>query len=403
MTATRVPTLFGAYPTLDTHRRSFADTLIRYLAEHGEGRPLQFLADDFSLKLGEDRIWLEPRFVSFTIAREPERAGILGEIFRETRPLVATPAWHEIASQALPILRSRIQQANRRLLLQANGIAPPQEVTMRLVDDLAIGVVVPHGEAVRSLTAADLTQMGVSFDHALATATANLSADTTAAWRTAAANVHELTGTAAASRLLLPGAFDAISGGKPLIVLAAATDILLAAPTADVQAVKRLLSRGAEILLEHSNGLAPRLLKHDAGQWSIIEALAPSHPAAATLIELQKHWLANAYNQQKEALQALPAEPGNDAFIAECAAAHAPDGSTITYAGVIEGTPLTWLPKVNQVVFIPANPRAEPVIADWKVVEKVCGAFVAVPALEELPRVAMRYPTAEQIRRIGNS
>jgi hypothetical protein len=173
---------------------------------------------------------------------------------------------------------------------------------------------------------------------------------------------------------------------------------LIVAGSDDADGLAAMLTMAGESLKEPHpiSGIALRL---DGDEWT---PWLPdvSHPSYRGFRQLYLGTLEQDYAHQKDLLEKLHAEKGEDVFVPTFSVIKAPNGRLFSYAVWAGGVSHALLPKTD--VLLLGRVDGEPAMVEWEKVVEVAGDL-----LEPLDMYPFRYrvrefPSEDQLAAMGN-
>lgn len=363
-------------PTLDSLIRQVSHQLRSQGLEVAEVLPNQ--KEIVARRQGDPiRIYLGNLFHDYARARRADRAGtIAGFLSGVVGDDAKSPTNYAQAKPLLlPVVRSSgaIGVAMTAGLRAPDGAAMPAIVHRHLVADLEVSLVVDRPRSMAYVNAENLKAWSVSFDQAFEDALQNLRGlREHGGW----AEIHPglwqgMWGdTYESSRLLLPDLIHRLGVSDP-VAMVPFRDVLLVTSGGNAQGLKQLVEMAAGSADRNTRWVSFELLKLNGTLW---ESFAPPDHSA-TVRDLSKRNLADAYASQKQILDAHFQERGVDIFVASHSLAHKVGEGLSSYAVWSEGVD-TLMPEADMVAFYrPDHKGSGQLILPWAVAQEHFGPF----------------------------
>ena len=200
-----------------------------------------------------------------------------------------------------------------------------------------------------------------------------------------------------ASRLLLKDAIRSFRVKGDHIAMIPNRENLIVVGSEDVVGLEGMVKLAAKAMSEARpiSGIALRL---DGDEWT--PWMPPSsHPSFNDFRELQLQSFGQDYAHQKEMLDKLHEEKGEDIFVASFSGIKSPDGGLFSYA-TWTATTDSLLPKTDTLVL--GRLGGEPQMVPWEKAVEVVGDLMEAVDIYP-PRFRVReFPTEKQLKAMGN-
>jgi len=263
----------------------------------------------------------------------------------------------------LPTLRSWWSFAGESLTDRIFGTeAPCAPAVSHIGSDLGVALVAEGTSAAAAITGAQLQASGLEPEAALSQALKNLRPRSAPAFESPKPGLFLSTWRDGfdASRLLLPDLIAALPVKGDPVVLAPTRSTLLVAGTEDHGALRALADAGAETLSTTDQPLSARPLRLRDGQWT---DLALEAEELAPFYDLMRGQWAREYAEQKQLLDQLYAQSGDDILVASYAPMqNRHTGKPFCMTFWVDGF-VNLLPRADAVVLKSA---AEVIVVPWR-------------------------------------
>ena len=374
-------------PTLPSKadQATFAALVMDRFRQKGWTGPLTYLADDFSLELGDKvgRAFLGNIYQDWLEADEADKVKTIDKLV-DASLMVAQQQerfthYEAVAANLLPAIRARSYVANMWLSFDPASRDKTSQVfeipSFRLSDDLSILVAIDTPDALGFVGPTQLKAWNKTLDQVYETAMINLRQKAKPRFDAIQPGLFTAEGIDfyQSSLLLLPDIFKAADIKGDIVAVPVVRNCLLVAGTRDDKALAAM-ARIAEGTYAHEArplSLAPLILK--AGAWVSYDAPEGQLPM---LDRLRLKARAAEYSDQKHQLDAYFAKAGRETFVAAIEAIEVERGRMLTFTTLSSGVPVL-LPQAQVVVIAPPD-MAQPFARRWEDVVAVFGA----PSLE---------------------
>ena len=385
---------------------AFAKAILQTAQKAGLGSAV-YDPETFSLKATDREIviHLGNVFAEYLAAKPWQRNRVIEGFTKHFHGLTENvePTAHQAKAALRPRVRERTYFEVQRLRDEIAGKHRPEILFRELGGGhLTLEVVLDQPDSLRSVSADNLTEWGLTFEDAVLIANDNLLALGLGRFQSPRPGLfvsawHDVYD---ASRLHLS---EIVSGlavkGRPVAMVPNRnTLIITGADDADGLPAMARLTEEALKQPRPMTGYAFRL----DGSW--VPFLPPAgHPAFVPLHRLSVQTLAGDYEEQKGLLDALHKKIGVDLFVASVMVMEdrsSKDLSSVaTWAEGVDAL----LPRVDKIAFIGADGGDEPNIlgmADWMQVEVILGDLLEAQGLHPERFRVREFPTPEQLSRL---
>jgi hypothetical protein len=308
---------FARPPSKDRFARLVADAVRRA----GEAAEVRYDPGEFRLTAegeGKQIFNLENAYREYCAAEPGQRRGLLRHFVRSwfAHHKGVPEKFEDVHPDLLPVVRGRRYYEVTRLQLRADGMDDPGCPYRTVAEHLAVGLGYDLPESIVQVRQANLDGWAVGFEQALAAACDNLRGLSRqplepagpGVWRSPWRDNHD------AARLMLTDLIRAHEVRGDPVAMVPNRDTLLLAGADDGAGLARLAGL-AEQAAEHPRFLSGAAVRLRGDSWEPFLP-APDHPLHPRFRSLLVKSLARDYADQKEALDALNAKPGEDVFVA---------------------------------------------------------------------------------------
>ena len=385
----------------------FAEKIISRLVEAGDSRESQFDEDEFRIVFTEEGgergiLNLSNLFAEFQRLESEQHDQRISEIARAALShLKPVPDNFQDASYDLrPRLWARSTLENMRLRARINGENEPNWPVEPIGSNLILSLVYDLPESVRSISADELEDWGVSFWEAREPAIANLAKEDFVVASLGEELYASNTGDSYdATRLILTALTDQFKVDGSLVAMVPNRDTLLITGENSEVGIKMMLELAAEELGQNPRPLvASPVIFRDGGweDWSV----PTGHPSYELFRKIYLGWLQYEYESQKELLQELNEAKLNDEFLASFTVV-AKDEQHSSYS--VWGTGVnTSLPKTDDVAFMSELGGGVAAFAPWERVVQICGHMMVEQDLYPPRFLVDEYPSEGQLKQLNN-
>lgn len=397
---------------LDRFRRKltparFAALLMDRIKAAGDTREIRYDEENFYLSTADGGAItnLHNLYAEYERADDEDREKVVRNFLAAwfTTEMALPESFDDAKPDLLLSIRSRAYYEVGVALMSDTLEPNDQLIYAEIAGCLAVSPIYDLPTSIRSLSAQDLSDWGVTLYEALEVAKQNLRettrevAEAEGLYLFASGDSHD------AARLVLT---DLIGGldlaGEPIAVVPN-REMLLVTGSENEQGLQQLAAIAAEGL-SHERGISGVALRLTGDEWTPWRPPA-EHPAAAAFSVLRAQSLAGDYAQQKALLEKRHQRDKTNLFVAPFEAVQdEATGHVRSYTTWVEGVD-TLLPVTDQIVFLASDEQGNPTKAiaagDWDKVEALAGQQMA--PVEGYPeRVRVRdFPEAEALEQIG--
>lgn len=394
-------------------RDRFASLVMAELRKAGKGAELKYDPDQFLIERGSDGfINLANLYHEYCQAQRSERSKVLDRFLRGclgTAGFELPEEFTDVHPDLLPVVRSRFYLESIVLQSRARGgegIVVPQQP---IGDHLSLSLVYDLPQAMRSIIQEDLDKWEVSLYEAIEAARHNLEQMGNVAFASLQGDKGEQVYISAtgdnydASRLMMLDLIRKMPVRGDYIAMVPNRDTLAITGSEDTAGLA-VLCKIAEESFEKPRPISTVALRLAGDEWESWLP-EPDSPAFAKLHELKLRTVGMEYNDQKELLDQIHQQSGEDLFVASFSAVQHKDTGRISSYSVWSDGVDTLLPETDDLVLLRADQAAD------KVQVAAAGKFVRVreivgDLMQPLGTYPERYrvvefPSGPQLAAIG--
>lgn len=268
-------------------------------------------------------------------------------------------------------------------------------------EHLYASVVFDFPTAVRSIQSEDLETWGVTPYQAIEIAKQNLIEDEAVLVSSGDSFYASVTGDSYdATRLLLTDRIRGLNVEGEHIAMVPNRDCLLITGSDDEEGLATML-QVAEQATQDPRPMLPLPLRLVGDEW--VDWLPTAdHPLYPTFQLLELKYVYPEYNEQQDLLNALHNSRGEAVYAASLTAVRRDDDSLLSYTVWSEGLEIL-LPKSQFIVFSDGNSEGALASGTWDRVREVVGDLMEETDWYPLRYRVRNFPTAEQLKAIGNA
>ena len=395
---------FGLAPSRD----EFAQSLFRHAAQRGVPGWTYDAAEGVLIHAGrKQKFFVQNAWREYSGAPRAARATLIEKylcmMLDEAREV---PTLWDLAAKSLyGCLRSRYQLVTTEI--ESRDATPPfvRPLSMPWLGDLDIVLMYDFGQYLAQVRPETAEVWGQNREAIFARAKANLVALARPRWDAIGDEVFKIVSDVSyeESFVLVDAVVATLPVQGDVVVAIPNRGVLLATGTLTPGGLDLLIAAATRSMQEAPWPMSGTLFRRAAGQWQVFQP-DPDLAAAARRFELVS--LAGTYLEQQEALQKHLEKSGVDVYVAKFdlmgsrGAAQAPRSWCVWS----EGVP-SLLPRTDVVILRPSDESAQPVIAPWNAVQRICGHHMQRTA-DDPPRFDVQsFPTAEwaEIVQVGEA
>lgn len=394
-------------------RDKFASLVMSELRRVGSNGPMTYDREQFLIERGSDGfINLANLYHEYCQAPRNQRDKVLDRFVRGclgSSGFELPEDFGDVHPDLLPVVRSRFYLESVILQSRARGgeaVAVPQQT---IGDHLALSLVYDLPQAMRTIIQDDLDKWGVTFYEAVEAAKSNLEQMGNVAIASLQNDGGEGIYVSAtsdnydASRLVMLDLVRKMPVRGDHVAMVPNRDTLIVTGSDD-QVGLQVMCKMAEESFQKPRPIATIALRLVGDDW---ESWLPdaSSPAYAKLHELKLRTVGMEYNDQKELLDQIHQQSGQDVFVASFSAVQNKQSGRITSYSVWSDGVDTLLPETDDIVLLRPDPAADKVevaaAGSFECVREVVSDLMQpLGTYPERWRVA-EFPSQKQLATIG--
>jgi hypothetical protein len=396
-------------------RDQFAKLVMAELRKVDAQSPLRYDAEQFLIdRGGEGFINLSNLYQEYCQSPRGQRSGVLTRFIRGcvgTTGFELPAEFDDVHPDLLPVVRSRFYLESVGLQSRARGgedFMPPQQL---IGEHLSLSLVYDMPQAMRSIIQDDLDKWGVTFYEAVEAARRNLEQMGNVAFASLQGQAGEGIYFSAngdnydASRLVMLDLIRKFQVRGDYVAMVPNRDTLIITGSED-DAGLAVMIKAAEDSFDKPRPISTIALRLEGDNWESWLP-EPSSPHYAKFHELKVRTIGMEYNDQKDLLDQIHANAGEDIFVASYSAVqHKESGRVSSYAVWPAGVP-TMLPEADDVMLLHGNPQAEDISVaasgPWQRVREVVGDLMQPLGMYPERYRVSEFPTEQQLAAIGKS
>jgi hypothetical protein len=393
-------------------RDNFAKLVMAELLQKGKAQTLKYDRDKFMIeRANEGFVNLANLYHEYCQAPRAQRSKVLDRFVRGclgTTGFELPEDFGDINPDLLPVVRSRFYLESVILQSRARGgegISVPQQM---IGDHLSLSLVYDLPQAMRSIIQDDLDKWGVTFYEAVEAAKSNLEQMGNVAFASLQGQVSGVYISATgdnydASRLIMLDLVRKMPVRGDYIVMVPNRDTLVITGSDDPAGLE-VMCKVAEDSFQKPRPISTVALRLVGDEWEswLPEPDSPCYPR---LHELRLRTIGMEYNDQKELLDQIHQQTGEDIVVAPFSAVkQKASGCISSYTVWSEGVD-TLLPETDDVIFLRPDHASDNVeivaSASFQRVREVAGDLMQpTGSYPERYRVA-EFPSEQQLTEIG--
>ena len=397
-------------------RDKFAKLVMAELRKLGHKSQLKYNPDQFLIERGsEGFINLANLYHEYCQAPRGERAQLLERFIRGcvgTTGFELPQDFEDVHPDLLPVVRSRFYLESVDLQARARGSdgfhVPPQQP---IGDHLALSLVYDLPQAMRSIIQEDLDQWQVTFYEALEAARRNLEQMGNVAFASLQGHAGEGLYISAtgdnydASRLVMLDLVRKMPVRGDYIAMVPNRDTLVITGSEDAAGLEVMCKLGEESF-DKPRPISTVALRLEGDSW---ESWLPSldSPAFAKFHELRLRTIGMEYNDQKELLDQIHQQTGEQVMVAPFSALQDKKSGRISSYSVWSQGISSLLPETDDIVLLRADPTADKVevaaAGSWQRVREIAGDLMQPEGTYPERYRVHEFPSSQQLAAIGKS
>jgi hypothetical protein len=394
-------------------RDKFATLVMTELRKVGSDGEMKYDQEQFLIERGSDGfINLANLYHEYCQAPRNQRSKVLDRFIRGclgTTGFELPEDFADVHPDLLPVVRSRFYLESVILQSRARGgegVAVPQQP---LGDHLALSLVYDLPQAMRSIIQEDLDKWGVSFYEAVESAKSNLEQMGNVAFASlqsqggAGVYISATSDNYDASRLMMLDLVRKMPVRGDYIAMVPNRDTLVLTGSED-QAGLEVMCKVAEESFQKPRPISTIALRLVGDEW---ESWLPD-PATAVhtkFRELRLRTVGMEYNDQKELLDQIHEQTGQDLFVASFSAVQHKETGLITSYSVWSDGVDTLLPETDDIVLLRPDPVADKVdvvaTGSFERIRDVAGDLMQPQGTYPERYRVLEFPSPKQLAAIG--
>jgi len=401
--------LFGRASAKKPTKDEFASMMGEAIRKAGEKTPFRYDSQDFRLiSEGENGHFMNliNVYKEYCATPSEKRATVIRNFTRSwfAHRKECPKNFDEVNPDLLPTIRSRSYYELAKIRLQLKGMPALDWPYQVVAEHYGLGLVYDLPESMMMIQHHQLTEWGVSFEHALDAACKNLAEisqhrfenPSSGVWVSPWRDNHDV------ARLMLPDLVRQHPVKGDPVALVPNRDTLILTGSADSAGLAKAAAL-AEKAIEHPRPLLNIPLRLEGDRW-VPFLPASNHAQFPAYKMLWIRSLISDYGEQAEALKSLYEKTGEDIFVASFSAVQKKDWAEVfSYCVWSEGLD-SLLPKTDKVLFFRASGQDEGDIvaeASWERVQQVAGDMMAKTDLYPERYRVKSFPTDQQLAALG--
>lgn len=398
-------TLFKRTPT----EEGFARTFIKAARAGGYAEPLEYLADDFRLRYGDNSYFnLHNAYHDYLNADKARKAEVLNSYLRaliDTRNSTAAQPLEQVRALLRPVIRNLAMLEEIRLHhVRSEGWNSPCPMAWKpFSEDCVTLLAVDYPDTTSTQTAGPQKDWGITLEQALSIALDNLRDASPDAFEPVLPGLYQGAWRDGydTSRVLLPDVLQRLPlKGQPVFMMPS-RDVLMVTGDKDAEGLRQMVELSFHAL-ENGRAQSSRIYTYQDRQ--IVPFQVEDAHLQARLDDLQRLLQHGLYSSQKEFLDKIHETHPEDIFVATHRLYSNGDahGSTFSIAAWTEGV-FTSLPKTDRVIFVQPQEdgTADTQVVAWTEVESLLAPLLATDGDLYPPRYrTLGFPSSEQLSRM---
>jgi hypothetical protein len=393
-------------------RDNFAKLVMAELRQKGKTQALKYDADKFMIERADEGfVNLANLYHEYCQAPRAQRSKVLDRFIRGclgTTGFELPEDFADINPDLLPVVRSRFYLESVMLQSRARGgesIAVPQQP---IGDHLALSLVYDLPQAMRSIIQDDLDKWGVTFYEAAEAAKINLEQMGNVAFASLQGQASGVYISATgdnydASRLIMLDLVRKMPVRGDYVAMVPNRDTLVITGSDDPAGLE-VMCKVAEDSFQKPRPISTVALRLAGDEW---ESWLPDCDSRSftRLHELRLRTVGMEYNDQKELLDQIHQQTGEDTFVASFSAVKQKDSGRITSYSVWSEGVNTLLPETDDVILLRPDRASDNVAVvasgSFERVREVAGDLMQpIGSYPERFRVS-QFPSEQQLAEIG--
>lgn len=389
--------LFQRTPTRD----QFAAIVLKALAEVGF-RDVTYSSDEFTLRTGQDVIFLDNAHANYCKASKPERKAIIQRVCATWRSRTEIPSDFDTAR---PFLLPLIRDVSYSDLVKLDLISKNVDIskfdcpTRPLFGSLVVGLAYDTEDSIQQVNVSTFSQWKVAFEDVLTEARDNLRDRTDPSSIT-----EEVPGlyrgrwsdSYDSARILLTDLIYRVPVFGEHVAFVPNRDQLWIAGVRNDSALQAMLKIGEEAHFR-PYPISPDLFVLSNGNWHVYR---PDQPALLQLSDsLKRRREAVDYNQQKDALDAINSAQGVDVFVASYLIFEKGNGNRYSACVWSKGID-SLLPKTDRICFLVDKDSKNYISVQWEHAFPIVSGLMQDHGITPKRYRVRSFPNEEQLAKL---
>ncbi|QDU58079.1 hypothetical protein Pan181_43050 [Aeoliella mucimassa] len=393
---------------IDQHAQdAFAQLLLDRLAQGGEPKEVLYDAEAFTLSRDDDEqtFYLGNAFAEYQRATEDEKEQVI-RVFLSTwftSQFELPTSFDDAKADVLVTVRDRSYFEIDIPLCSDNLELSEGLIYSEYAECLAIAPVYDMPTSIRSLSAGDLEDWGVTLYEVIEVAKQNLREMTREYAQAGELYLFSCGDSHDAARILLTEIIQTLEVSGSPIALVPNREMLLITGEQSDEGLQQMLAL-AKPALEHERRITGTAFRLTGDQWH--PWLPPTdHPLYSEFLLLQLQGLMGDYERQEELFRKRAAQGKADVpFLSRYTVMQNEEGALRSYT-IWPGVCPALLPKTDYVMFMSSDEQGLPThlaaAASWEQVEQVVGSAMSPTDFYPERYRVERFPTEQELELLG--
>jgi len=393
-------------------RDNFAKLVMAELQQKGKSQTLKYDPEKFMIERADEGfVNLANLYHEYCQAPRAQRSKVLDRFVRGclgTTGFELPEDFGDINPDLLPVVRSRFYLESVILQSRARGgegITVPQQM---IGDHLSLSLVYDLPQAMRSIIQDDLEKWGVTFYEAVEAAKSNLEQMGNVAFASLQGQASGVYISATgdnydASRLIMLDLVRKMPVRGDYIAMVPNRDTLVITGSDDPAGLE-VMCKVAEDSFQKPRPISTVTLRLVGDEWESWLPV-PDSPCYPRLHELRLRTIGMEYNDQKELLDQIHEQTGQDLFVASYSAVQHKSSGRITSYSVWSDGVETLLPETDDIVLLRPQPGADKVAVvaagSFQRVRDVAGELMQPQGTYPERWRVLEFPSPQQLADIG--
>lgn len=381
-------------------RDDFAQMMLRSYREAGETQPIEYMRDEFMLKCGDHRGYLDNAYQEYCSAPRSRRKAVVQHW---------TKVWFSVSrdldlsfEQAAPKLLPRIRERMFYEEMKQRSDGEFQPAYKLLTEQLAVCVVIDLPAAIAEISGTHLKEWNKSLDECLKIARENLWKISNEDFESPREGIYisPWRDNHDCSRLYLHDLIWQLKVKGEHVAMVPNRDVLIVTGSGDAKGLEAMAELTAAAF-EQPRFMSARPVRLDGTKWTEFE-LPKDHPLSSRFKFLEVLALGSDYAAQKQLLDKRHEESGQDVHVADYhGVEHSESHEVFSYCVWPRADAL--LPKTDRVSFFDSQlPKDSQIVAtvEWSTCLQIAGRLMEAHDIYP-PRYRVReFPTAQEMEKL---